>query len=57
MILLVIISNNILLSFLILFIYHFIPIGLCSQYTKFHIFIVCNWLFYIALLKNILAII
>ena len=51
-IVLVSISNNILLSLPIAFTYYFILIILFSQYTKFHLFIIENRLFFIALLKR-----
>ena len=57
MILLIIILNNILLSLLIVFIYHFVLNGLFFQYAKPHLSIIGNCFFYIILLKNVLAII
>ena len=57
MILLIIISNNILLSLLIAFIYYFIFISLFFLYTKSYLSIIGNWFFYITLLKNLPAII
>ena len=57
MISLVIISNSILLSSLIVFIYHFNFIGLHSWYLKSDLFIIGNRLSNIALLKIALAVI
>ena len=57
MILLIIIFSNILLNLLIVFTYYFIFIGLYSQYKKSYLSIIKNWLFYIALLRNISIII
>ena len=55
MILLIIISNNILLSLPIALTNHFIPDGSLFWYTKSHLSIVGNCLSYIALLKSTLA--
>ena len=52
-----IIQNNIPLNPPIALIYHFIPIGLLSQYTKPHSSIARNRLFYIILLRSAPAII
>ena len=41
-VLLVIISNNILLNSLIALTYYFILIGIFSQFTKSHLFIIGN---------------
>ena len=54
MILLFIISNNILQSLLIVLIYYLILDNLSIQYTRSHLFIVENRLFFIILLKNTL---
>ena len=51
MILLVIISNDILLSLSITFTYYLIPDSSFFQYIKSHLFVVENWFSYIALLK------
>ena len=56
-ILLVILSNNVLLSPPITFTYHFISISLYSWYIKFYLSIIKNWLFCIALLRNTLTVI
>ena len=55
MILLIIISNNILLSPSIAFTYHLITNNLFIKYTKFYLSIIENRLFFIVLLKSTLA--
>ena len=54
---LIIISIFILLNSLIIFTFYFIFTGSIFQYIKFYLSIIKNWFSYIALLKNILAII
>ena len=54
---LVIISNKITFSLLIIFIYYFIFSSLYFCYIKSYLFIIRNWLYYIILLRNISAII
>lgn len=53
MILFVITFNNITLSLLIVFTYHFVPNSSLLYCTKFHLSIIKNQLSYIVLLRNL----